>query len=209
VVSDAWERFENSLHLDHERWHDGIGIDLDALVALEGEERERAEARILGSRPWTWREVQALAVLDTEATRAALRQVVEGSDVQARFAVVRSAPGVLAPGELDDLLVAGLAEAVIGGGLTSVLDLVEQHHPPAVLDALLARTRDRPGDVAVHLAALADFLLGPATEAFDWDHRPLYLRFHALPGSAARDEVWRELCARCGVDPAPASPDPG
>ncbi|HEX7135984.1 MAG TPA: hypothetical protein VF228_25620, partial [Iamia sp.] len=60
-------------------------------------------------------------------------------------------------------------------------------------------------DVAVHLAALADFLLGPATEAFDWDHRPLYLRFHARPGSEDREEAWRDLCARFDA----ASPSPG
>ncbi|HEV7721941.1 MAG TPA: hypothetical protein VGO60_11675 [Iamia sp.] len=206
MASEAWDRFEDSLALDFERWHDGIGIDLDALAALEGAERERAEARLLGAPALTWREVQGLAVLDTAAARAALRGVLaEGDDRETQLAVVRHAPGVLGPGELDAILVAGLGDAVIGGGLTSVLDLVEAHHPPAVLDALVARARDRPGEVAVHLAALADFLLGPATEAFDWDHRPLYLRFHAPPGSPERDEVWRELGARFGA----ASPSPG
>jgi hypothetical protein len=197
VASEAWERFEDSLRLDYERWHDGVPIDLDALAALEGEERGWAEARLLGGTP-SWREVQALAVLDTPAARAALRTVLDGTDQEARMAVVRHAPSVLDDGELDAQLVAGLATATIGGGLTSVLDLVEAHHPPVVLDALLAGARDRPGDAAVHLAALADFLLGPATEAFDWDHRPLYLRFHALPGSAERLEAWQELLTRCG-----------
>jgi hypothetical protein len=197
VASEAWERFEDSLRLDYERWHDGVPIDLDALAALAGEERASAEARLLGGQ-LTWREVQALAVLDTPAARAALREVLDGSDHQARMAVVRHAPSLLEDGELDAQLVAGLASASIGDGLTSVLDLVEAHHPPVVLDALLAGARDRPGDVAVHLAALADFLLGPATEAFDWDHRPFYLRFHALPGSGERQEVFAELLTRCG-----------
>ncbi|HEX7133319.1 MAG TPA: hypothetical protein VF228_12130, partial [Iamia sp.] len=152
MTSEAWARFEDSLALDYERWHDGIGIDLDALAALSGEERARAESRLLGAEP-TWREIQGLAVLDTPAARAALRAVLDGGDTESRMAVVRAAPAVLEPGELDDLLVTGLGDATIGDGLTAVLDLVEQHHPPAVLDALVARARDRPGDTAVHLAA--------------------------------------------------------
>jgi hypothetical protein len=196
--SEAWTRFEDSLHLDFDRWHDGIGIDLAALAALEGEERARAETRLLGAPP-TWREVQALARLDTPAARSALRTVLDGGNTETRMAVLRHAPDVLGPGEREAQLVEGLADATIGGGLTGVLDLVEEHHPPGVLDALLARARDRPGDVAVHLAALADFLLGPATEAFDWDHRPFYLRFLAAPGSTEREDAWHTLCTRTGV----------
>ncbi len=197
-TSTAWDRFRASIPLDHERWHDGIGIDLDAIDALDPDERLRAETVLLAGAGLTWREIEALARLGTPGVEPALREVLRSGRLEDRLAVVDHAPELLGPGELDALLVEGLATATALDGRSRLLRRVEQHHPPVVLDALLAAARQREPEMAVHAAALVDHLLGPARSSFDWDHRPFYLRFWAEPGSPERDEAWRELCARAG-----------
>ncbi|HWA15487.1 MAG TPA: hypothetical protein VG817_03585, partial [Gemmatimonadales bacterium] len=91
--------------------------------------------------------------------------------------------------------------AVIHGGLSPTLDLVERIHPPAVIDALLRGVVRREGEVACHFAAMLCFLHGKAKEAFDWDHRPYYLEFNT-EDQDKRWEMFMDLCARIGVDPS-------
>ena len=43
------------------------------------------------------------------------------------------------------------------------------------------------------------FLHGQADEPFGWNQRPFFLRFHTAVRSE-REAVFRELCARIGVD---------
>jgi hypothetical protein len=53
----------------------------------------------------------------------------------------------------------------------------------------------------VHAAARLAFLYGKATSDFDWDLRPLFLRF-GTPDKAERAAATAELGRLCGVDPA-------
>ena len=41
-MSDAVSRFRASMNIDYEKWHDGIGYDLDALRAASNGERAEA-----------------------------------------------------------------------------------------------------------------------------------------------------------------------
>lgn len=195
-----WQRFEQSLRRDRERWHDGIGYDLEALAAAGPDERRQIEERLLHEQPRTWETIEALAALDTPRARAAILAALDDPDARVRAAVTRFAGSLIPTEDLTASLVRGLETAEFHGGLTQVLDQVEAFHPPAVIDALLRGALAREGEVAVHFAAMLMFVHGKAAEAFDWALRPFYLTFHT-EDRGEREAVFRELCARIAVEP--------
>jgi hypothetical protein len=201
VSEGAVERFERSMAIDHEKWHDGIGYDLEAIDAATPQERARIEALVLGRGARDWRDVEALARLDTPGTREALRGALARGSHEIRMAIARHAPALTSDAERSDLLVAALKGADFYGGLSQALDQAAAFHPPAVLDALFRGLLERSGEVAVHFAALLAYLHDAASEPFDMEQRPFFLRF-ATPDRAAREAAFRDLCVRIGVDPA-------
>lgn len=58
-------RFERSMPIDHEKWHDGIGYGLDTLRGATEAERRQIETLLLEHRIGDWRDVEALAALDS------------------------------------------------------------------------------------------------------------------------------------------------
>lgn len=192
-------RFEQSLHIDYEKWHDGIGYDLDAIRDASPEERAAIEARLLEQGIRDWRDVEALAILDTPAAKKALDRVKGSPSHELALAVARHAPHLLTADELTRTIVAALQRAQLYGGLTQALAMAEAHHPPAVIDALWRGTLEREGDVAVHYAALLMFLHGKADTAFDWAQRPFFLTFNT-ENRGAREAAFQELCRKIGMD---------
>jgi hypothetical protein len=196
--ASAVGRFEQSMVIDYEKWHDGIGYDLEALRAATGDERTRIEDLLLTRGVYGWREVEALAALATPKAHAALVRAMAQGKHEVRMAVLQHAPQLLGEAERTKALVTALERAEFYGGLTQALDEVETFHPPAVIDALFRGVLTREGDVAVHFAAMLAFLHGQATEAFDWAQRPFFLRFHTID-RREREAAFRELCAKIGV----------
>ena len=196
---DAAARFERSMAIDYEKWHDGIGYDVDAIDDATPAERERIERLLLARRYADWRDVEALARLRSPAAEAELRTARELGSTEVRMAVLRHAPWLVSEAEREASLVRALGEATIYGGLTRALDQAEAFHPPAVLDALWRGLLERPGDVAVHFAALLTFLHGRADEPFDMAQRPIFLRF-VTEDAGERRAAHAELRRHLGVD---------
>ena len=195
--ADPAARFIASMTLDYEKWHDGIGYDLDALRAVPGDERADLEALLIARVPRDWRDIEALGFLGTPAARDAVRAALTDPDPH----VHRLAASVVGPADdapREALLVDALESAGFGS-LSATLEEAEAFHPPRVIEALLRGTLRRPGDVAVHFAALLYFLHGKSSEAFDWDHRPFFLRFNTTD-RAEREAAFRELCETIGVE---------
>lgn len=71
-----------------------------------------------------------------------------------------------------------------------------------MVDALFHAALRDEGEAAVHAAARLAFIHGKAKEPFDWELRPLFLRFNTQD-RAEREVCFRELCTLCGVDPEP------
>jgi hypothetical protein len=196
--SAAMRAWDASREMNYERWREGTGYDLDALAQMTPTERSSVETSLLhGIRDW--RDVQALAALDTPRARAALRRTLdEGSDAL-RMAVLRHAPNVAGDAghaRRTAALVQALATAELYGGLSQALDEVEDFHPQAVVDALWRGLRERDGGTAVHFAAMLSYIHGAANEAFDWSQRPFFLTFHtedAAERAAAIAELRRRL----------------
>src|SRR5690606_35695551 len=76
----ALERFRRSMAVDYEKWHDGVGYDLAALRAATARERQEIEALLLARGVRDWRDVEALAALDSDAARHALRAAFAAGD---------------------------------------------------------------------------------------------------------------------------------
>jgi hypothetical protein len=197
--TEAVRRFRESMVIDHEKWHDGIGYDLAVLRAATPGERGAIESLLLARGAADWRDVEALAALGTPAALAALQDALATGSTEIRLAVLRHAPDLVSHDVRVANLVAALESAEPFGGLSQTLAEVPACHPPPVLDALFRGALERGGDVAVHFAAMLAFLHGKADEPFDWNQRPFFLRFHTEVRSE-REAVFRELCELIGVD---------
>jgi hypothetical protein len=185
--------------MDHDKWRDGIGYDLEALQGAGPAERSEIERLVLAHEPRDWRDVEALALFETPAAHAALREAAEDADPQTRMAVARYAPGLVADDERAASLVRAIGSAQPFEGLSAIIDEAEAFHPPAVIDALLQATLKGDGEAAVNFAALLYYLHGKAESSFDWAHRPFFLRFNT-DDRAEREAAHRELCDHIGAD---------
>lgn len=199
---DLLERFRQSLNIDHEKWREGTGYDLEALAALDRDERQAAELMILDRGARDWRDVEALAQLNTPSTRMVLRQAAEEGPAAIRLAVLRCAPDLLPPEDRTRTLLAALKTAAPFDGLSQAIDAVVAHHPPSVMDALWRGLTEREGGVAVHFAALLTYLHGRADSTFDWEQRPFFLTFNTGDAGERADAV-AALRKRLGLDGGP------
>ena len=187
--------------IDYEKWHDGVGYDLDAIREASQDERQAIEILLFNRGTRDWRDVEALAALDTAGARAALRQAKHSRDHDVALAVARYAPDLLSVDERTAVIVRALQSAQFYEGLSEALDQADVHHPPAVIDALLRGTIERNDDAAVHFAALVLFLHGKADSPFDMAQRPFFLTFNT-PDRDQRTRAFCELCRKVGLDPA-------
>jgi hypothetical protein len=199
-IETTVDRFRQSMIIDYEKWQDGIGYDLALLKTATPKELVEIENVLLDRGVDDWRDVEALAALDSPRARVALKTALKSADHDVRTAVVDYAPHLLTDGERVSALVKALEGAEIYGGLTQALLQVEEYHPPPIIDALFRGALRRSGETAVHFAAMLMFLHGKATSPFEWEQRPFFLRFNT-DDRRERAGVFQELCEKTGVDP--------
>jgi hypothetical protein len=186
----AIERFERSLFIGYEQWHDGVGYDVAALRELSSEARRAVEPRLVP--PDGWRDVEALAVLaslGSDSARAELRRVATSGSSEIRLAVLRYAPELVDDDARTAALVEALDAATPFDSFTTTLAQVEAFHPRPVFDALWRGLETRQGDVAMHYAAMLAFLHGKADSSFDWSLRPLFLEFDTADDAKRRAAI--------------------
>ena len=117
------------------------------------------------------------------------------------MAVHSHAPELMTEPQRIASLVQALEQGDNYGGLTQALLEVETFHPPEIMTTLLRGLMDRDGGTACHFAAMLYFLHGKSSSAFDWNHRPFFLRFNTTD-MAEREKAVRELCETIGADPS-------
>ncbi len=194
----ALGRFERSMTIDYEKWHDGDGYDMDALKAATAEERAAMEAMLLNRGAKGWRDVEALAALGTPRADEILKAASENPDPEIRMAVVRYAPKLVPEAKRVTSLVKALETAALFGGLSQALDEAAEFHPEPVVHALFRGALMRDGETAVQFAAMLMFVYGKASDPFDWGQRPFFLRFNT-ENHEERSAVFRELCLKLEV----------
>jgi hypothetical protein len=195
------ERFVASTRESHETWHDGLGYDLDALREMNEEERRQVEDLLLSRSGYDWRGIEALGCLGTARSLERIQWALQSKDCTTRTTAARAlwARQLLSPEQVERIILEALDVTTVLNGMTHVLSLAQQHPTPAVRRKLLAKALSGNDDLRVHAAALAHHLAGKTREPFDFDHRPLYLRFGARD-RAERERAFRDLCASIGVD---------
>jgi len=194
ATSPLVERFVESMVMNHERWHDGSGYDLEALREANAEESRQIESLLLSRGVRDWRDVEALAALATPEARERLRGVLQQNDEPLKLSLVLHAPEVLSEEEAVGVLLPVLRERGIHDGLTEALLAIEDFHPGPIREALLEGVLHREGPVAYEFAAMLLLIHGKITSVYDMEERPFLLRFHEEDRSAAV----RELCERIG-----------
>lgn len=195
------DRFRASMSIDYERWHDGIGYDIALIDAATPAERVAIERELVRRGIDDWRDIEALAALDSPSARTRLRSVLVDGPLRLACFALRHAPHIASEAERTATLVAALERLDFGeGALTQAMLLVEEHHPPPVVDALLRGVLMRDGGVAYHFAAMLLVIHGVVASRWDMNERPFLLTL-VTPDPTERLERFRLLCARIGLDP--------
>jgi HEAT repeat protein len=198
VPSPTYEKFIASMVMDYMKWHDGDGYDLDALKELDVEERAAAVAVLAEHLRYEpdWRDIEALAAVDA---REPLRYGLDHGSTEIRARAARALTSLGEDVGLEDKIVAALHHAGPFAGLSNALDLAEEHPTERVKAALRdVALNGSTAEARVNAAGLALYLGGKAESAFDWNHRPFFLRF-GEEDPAKRRAAYEELCQRLGV----------
>ena len=193
------QRFEASMKIGFEEWHDGIGYNIATIRLASQAELDVIEQILINHSPRDWRDIEALAEINTKCARETIKEAIKDSNPVVRIAVLRFAPDLITESERSHSIVYALQNAEIFNGFSNVLDEVERYHPEEVKEALIKGLLNREGGVAVHFAAMLFYLFGKAKEPFDWKQRPFFLRFNT-EDRKERVEVFRELCQKLEIN---------
>ena len=193
------DRFLASMKIDYEKWHDGIGYDLKALKEANTREREAIEIILVNRTPLDWRDIEALALLDTPRARSTILRALLGSSNEVNMAVLRFAPDLVSNEVKTRVLVKALKSLSFFDGFSLTLAIVSEYHPEEVVSELFHGLINREGSVAVHFAAMLFYIYGKGETIFDDKHRDFFLKFNT-PNKSERMIVFKELCDKINVD---------
>ena len=124
------------MEINYEKWHDGIGYDLDALKAASPSERKEIEQILIQHNPRDWRDIEALAQINSESARQTIKKAIRDPNPDVRVAVTRYAPNLVSDSERTRSIIDALEHAQVFGGLSQVLDDIEDYHPAEVKEDL-------------------------------------------------------------------------
>jgi hypothetical protein len=195
----AYERFMQSMKIDYYKWHDGIGYDLDALNELTGSELKQVEDLLVSRKDSDWRDVEALAALNTPFTVQALKDCLNSPNLECRLFAVKFLKEMNIEDHIEDVVVKTLPDTSIGNGLTYALSLAKKYPTENIRRTVLLCALTGNDDIRVHCAAMALFLYGKSRTDFDADHKIIF-DFHEKD-IAARRGIFGRLCELVGVNP--------
>jgi hypothetical protein len=198
--NQAMKRFLESMEMNYEKWHDGIGYDLDALDEMTQEDKDSIVNMLITNLDEPWRTFEALERIDTQRTRATINNALDHPSLKVRIAASRFAKG--ADTARERVLVEAIEKSELYAGLTQALNEVETFHPKRIVDALLRGLLKRGDSGAVNFAGMLLYIHGKADTPFDWDKRSLFLRFNTAD-LKERKNAFVDLCKIIGVDSEP------
>lgn len=193
------KRFEQSMQIDYEKWHDGIGYDVTAITSASQAERNAIEDMVINHRPRDWRDIEALAELNTARAKAAMKSAMKDPNPIVRIAVTRFAPNLVSNQERIQSLIDALQTSHLFYGLSQTLDDITKFHPKPVKEALLQGVLNREGEVAVLFAAMLFYLYGKTDDPFDMKLRPFFLSFNT-EDREKRLQAFRALCRQLNIN---------
>lgn len=208
MAGSAYDRFIHSMQINYEKWHDGIGYDLDALRSLEPREK-RQILQLLKTRD-DWRDVEAIAVIqetppaddETLAAKAgeALDALTHTKSGEARMTALAHLhdSGQLNDKSLETRLLEELKIVDIYDGLSrcfALLDLVPTNQiKRRLLWCMLNRT-----EIGTLMAGKLWQMCGKSTEELDWSQRPMLLKFGKGVHAWEAHQAAQQFCAAVGM----------
>jgi HEAT repeat protein len=193
---DLIDRFRESMVMNYERWHDGLGYDIELLDEMSETERKSIEALLIANVS-NWRDLEALDRLGTPESLDAIAKARESSNTELRLAAQQYGVKPTAE-ERESAILDGLAD---DGTLSKALDEAAENPTPKIIAALLKMARDRDGVAGYHAASTLYYVHGKMDSPYDMTHRPFFLRF-SEPPSPDRRLAFEELCRQLKIDPA-------
>ncbi len=199
VPSPALEAFKASVLPVWREWGENEHYDLEALIRLSEEEIPEAVA-LLTSRDVTWREVDALALLDSPAADAALHDALRHHlRIDTRLAAAEVLKLKHSSFDLESVLARQIrALHRPDEGLERALRLGRDHDAPVIRQALLWASYNCT-DCAPACAGLLLTLTGAAIEPFDTATQALLGRLGYHNSSNDRGSAFEELSRRVGM----------
>jgi hypothetical protein len=194
--SGAVERFLSSMVMDFDKWHDGIGYDLDALDEMAPEERSDIEQRLV-SKLDDWRDLEALDHLGTPNAVAAILRARTSSNQELRLAAQDYGPEPEADVR-EAAILAGLGTDLESEGLSKAIDQAAEHPTPRVIDALLRCARDLTGPSAYSAAAALYYVKGKIESNLGLENRAFFLRF--VDDDEDHRAAFQEMCDELGLE---------
>lgn len=183
--------------MDYDTWHDGIGTDLEALDEMSPEDRDKVVDILRNfDDANSWRNLEALGHINSSRARDAIKSALKHPSLQVRINASKFASGQ--DKDRERILIDALENAEIYGGLSQALDQIETFHTEKVIDALLRGLLSR-NEEAVNFAGMLYFIFGKADSSFDWDNRPMYLKFNT-DDRTEKENAFVEFCNILGVD---------
>jgi len=185
------------MKINYEKWHDGIGCDLEALDQMSLEDRDKVVDILRDfNESNAWQNLEALNHINSSKAKDAIKSALQHPSLQVRISASRFASGE--EKKREDILIEAIKDSEIYEGLSQALDQIETFHPQGVVDALLRGLLDRNSE-AVNFAGMLYFIFGKADTSFDWDHRPFFLRFNT-EDRTDKEKAFVEFCNVIGVD---------
>jgi hypothetical protein len=116
------QRFKVSMKIGFEEWHDGIGYDIEALRMASQGERDAIEQILINHSPLDWRDIEALAEINTKCARETIKEAIKDPNPVVRVAVTRFAPNLVTDNERTQFITDALKNTEPFWGLSQVLD---------------------------------------------------------------------------------------
>ncbi len=201
-VRDAMDRFVRSLPPTFDAWHDGTGYDLEILEVGGEAERKSVESILLSRSVNDWRDIEALAAVGTPSTIKRLRAAYEQGPLIIKIAVLMHAAEIVPDSEREQILIEALALPYEDGTFTQAMILIETHHSEKIRQVLWRGVASDRGNKAALFAAMLIYLYGKGESAYDFQHRPMLVKF-LTEDIDERREALRELCKLLETNPSP------
>ncbi len=201
---EAYARFLRSMEIDYGSWRDGEPYDLDALDAMDGDERIRIELKLASKATLDWRDVDALLRLGTASAleRVARARAEQGGDAGAHAFRAVSGGGWGADEEAE-LLRRFARSRHMDGAWDALVETAEAHPTPSLMAGLLRLAGEGHRDVRYSAGALLLYLKGlePTWYGLEAENRPHLLGL--IDGDPATRRAARDwLAGRCGLGEA-------
>lgn len=201
MSAEAVKKFEDSMIMDFDMWHDGEGYDLSAIDDMTAEERKQV-ASILKAREQTWRELEALAALDMEDVDDLIEETStksESSNNRITAAAALHDRGRLDKDEFEKLLCNEIRKLTgIGDGTIKILIEAEAMPTEKVKQALLWSSWNST-EASMSCAARLLYLCGKADDQLAWSHREWLFDIKPNNSYFTRKKAFDKLCEMCGM----------